>query len=41
MVKTLEDQRIRDEGYKLYAFNALVSTSLSPIRDIPDTRNKL
>lgn len=35
-----EDVRIRDEGYKSFAFNTLVSSRLSLDRDIPDTRHK-
>ncbi|KAK5646020.1 hypothetical protein RI129_004484 [Pyrocoelia pectoralis] len=41
MVKTVEDQRIRDEGFKLHAFNVLISNKLSLHRELPDTRNKL
>lgn len=35
-----QDVRIRDEGYKSFAFNTLVSSRLSLSRDIPDTRHK-
>ena len=35
-----KDVRIRDEGYKLFAFNTLVSSRLSLNRDVPDTRHK-
>jgi len=41
MVKTVEDQALRSEGYKLHAFNVLVSRELSYHRDIPDTRHHL
>jgi hypothetical protein len=34
------DVKKRDEGYKLYAFNTLVSSRLSLSREIPDTRHK-
>ena len=35
-----QDLKIRDEGYKLYAFNTLVSSRLSLDREIKDTRHK-
>jgi hypothetical protein len=41
MVKTVEDQAMRREGYKVHAFNVLVSRELSYHRDIPDTRHRL
>jgi hypothetical protein len=41
MVKTAEDQVLRSEGYKVHAFNVLVSHELSYHRDIPDTRHHL
>ncbi|XP_011647130.1 polypeptide N-acetylgalactosaminyltransferase 11-like, partial [Pogonomyrmex barbatus] len=41
MVKNLEDQQKRDEGYKNYAFNVLISDNLGIRRNIPDTRHKL
>jgi len=41
MVKTVEDQALRREGYKVHAFNVLVSRELSYHRDIPDTRHHL
>lgn len=41
MVKTIEEQQIRDEGYRVHAFNTLVSQQLSFHREIPDTRHKL
>lgn len=41
MVKTAEDQALKDEGYKLHAYNVLVSNRLSLNRSIPDTRHEL
>jgi hypothetical protein len=41
MVKTAEDQAARRDGYKIHAFNVLVSRELSYHRDIPDTRHHL
>lgn len=41
LVKTLEDQRKKDEGYKKHAYNVLISERLSFHREIPDTRNEL
>jgi len=41
MVKTVEDQALRRDGYKAHAFNVLVSRELSYHRDIPDTRHHL
>jgi hypothetical protein len=41
MVKTVEDQALKMEGYKVHAFNVLVSRELSYHRDIPDTRHHL
>lgn len=41
MVKDFAEQQKRDEGYKNYAFNVLVSDQLSLHRQIPDTRHKL
>ncbi|XP_043666480.1 polypeptide N-acetylgalactosaminyltransferase 35A-like isoform X5 [Vespula pensylvanica] len=41
MVRNLEDQQKRDEGYKNYSFNILVSDNIGFYRDIPDTRNEL
>ncbi|CAB3375722.1 Hypothetical predicted protein [Cloeon dipterum] len=41
MVRSLEEQRIRDQGYKNHAFNTLVSHKLGYHREIPDTRNAL
>ncbi|XP_050575645.1 polypeptide N-acetylgalactosaminyltransferase 35A [Bombus affinis] len=41
MVKNFEDQRKRDEGYKNYSFNILVSDNIGMHREIPDTRHKL
>lgn len=41
LIKNVEDQLLRDEGYKTHAFNVLVSNNLGVIRDIPDTRHKV
>ncbi|XP_076748570.1 polypeptide N-acetylgalactosaminyltransferase 35A [Xylocopa sonorina] len=41
MVKNIEDQRKRDEGYKNYSFNILVSDNIGLYRELPDTRHKL
>jgi hypothetical protein len=41
MVRTAEDQVLRSEGYKVHAFNVLVSHQLSYHRDVPDTRYHL
>lgn len=41
LIKNVEDQLLRDEGYKTHAFNVLVSNHLGVIRDIPDTRHKV
>lgn len=41
MVKNLEEQYLRDIGYKTHAFNVLVSNNIGLIRNIPDTRNNL
>lgn len=41
LIRSLEDQEIRDIGYKTHAFNALVSNNIGSFRDIPDTRHKM
>ncbi|KAK7789740.1 hypothetical protein R5R35_010989 [Gryllus longicercus] len=41
LVRNLEDQNIRDEGYSKHAFNVLVSQKLSLHRTVPDTRHPL
>lgn len=41
LIKTVEDQLVREEGFKTHAFNVLVSNNLGVIRDIPDTRHKV
>lgn len=41
MVKNLDDQRKRDEGYKNFSFNVLISDNLGVLRTVPDTRHKL
>lgn len=41
LVKTLADQETKDYGFKIHAFNILVSNRLALDRSVPDTRNKL
>ncbi|KAJ3654522.1 hypothetical protein Zmor_013705 [Zophobas morio] len=41
LVKTLEDQRKKEDGYKRHAYNVLISDQLSYHRKVPDTRNTL
>ncbi|XP_076663956.1 polypeptide N-acetylgalactosaminyltransferase 35A [Andrena cerasifolii] len=41
MVRNFDDQRKRDEGYKNYSFNVLVSDNIKLHRQLPDTRHKL
>nr|XP_012148376.1 PREDICTED: polypeptide N-acetylgalactosaminyltransferase 35A [Megachile rotundata] len=41
MIKNLDDQRKREEGYKNYAFNVLISDNIGLDRKLPDTRHKL
>ena len=41
MVRNFDDQRKRDEGYKNYSFNILVSDNIGLHRELPDTRHKL
>lgn len=41
MVRNSDDQRKRDEGYKSYSFNVLVSDNIKLHRQLPDTRHKL
>lgn len=41
MVRTIDDQALKDEGYKLHAYNILVSNRLGFNRSIPDTRHQL
>ncbi|EFA04575.1 polypeptide N-acetylgalactosaminyltransferase 35A [Tribolium castaneum] len=41
LVKNIDDQRKKDEGYKKHAYNVLISERLSYHRDVPDTRNEL
>lgn len=40
MVKTMEEKFKKDHGYKVYAFNTLVSDKIGSYRSVPDTRNK-
>ncbi|XP_058128947.1 polypeptide N-acetylgalactosaminyltransferase 35A [Anopheles ziemanni] len=41
MVQNSEEQFIRDIGYRMHAFNVLVSNKIGLYRSIPDTRHKL
>jgi polypeptide N-acetylgalactosaminyltransferase len=41
LIKNVEDQFIRDNGYKTHAFNVLVSQQIGNYREIPDTRHKV
>lgn len=41
IIRNVEDQYTRDEGYKTHAFNVLVSNQIGNHREIPDTRNKI
>lgn len=41
LVKTSDDLKIKEEGYKIHAYNTLISNKLSLNRTIPDTRNEL
>ncbi|XP_034254371.1 polypeptide N-acetylgalactosaminyltransferase 35A-like isoform X2 [Thrips palmi] len=41
MVKSDADRQLRDNGYKHFAFNVLVSQNLDLHRKVPDTLNKL
>jgi polypeptide N-acetylgalactosaminyltransferase len=41
LIKTVEDQQKKKEGYKKHAYNVLISDRLSYHREIPDTRNQL
>ena len=41
IIRSLDDQYVRDEGYKTHAFNVLVSNHIGSYRDIPDTRHKM
>jgi len=40
-IRSLEDQVIRDNGYKTHAFNVFVSNQIGLIREIPDTRHNV
>lgn len=39
LVKTIEDKKLKHEGFKTHAFNALISSRLEYNRSIPDTRH--
>lgn len=41
IIKSVDDQYTRDNGYKTHAFNVLVSNHIGSYRDIPDTRHKM
>lgn len=41
LVRNKEDQAVKDAGYKIHAYNVLISNKLSYHREIPDTRNTL
>jgi hypothetical protein len=41
IIKNVEDQAVRDEGFKQHAFNCLVSNQIGVFREIPDTRHRL
>ena len=41
LVRTEDEVMKREEGYKKFAFNLLVSDRIGYYRSIPDTRNKL
>lgn len=41
IIKSLDDQFTRDNGYKTHAFNVLVSNNIGSYRIIPDTRHKM
>lgn len=40
-MRTVQDKKKRDEGYKNFAFNVLVSDAIGVRRTLPDTRHKL
>lgn len=41
MIKTVDDQKIKEDGYKKHAFNLLISNRIGFHRNIPDTRHPL
>ncbi|XP_056639458.1 polypeptide N-acetylgalactosaminyltransferase 35A [Diorhabda sublineata] len=41
IITSPKDQIIKDEGYKIHAYNVLISNRLGLNRSIPDTRNSL
>ncbi|CAL8087086.1 unnamed protein product [Orchesella dallaii] len=40
LIRTIQDKKVREQGYKKHAFNALISERLGFQREIPDTRHK-
>ena len=40
LIRTIEEKKEREEGYKKHAFNALISKRLGYHREVPDTRHK-
>uniref|UniRef100_A0A6A7G4J6 Polypeptide N-acetylgalactosaminyltransferase n=2 Tax=Hirondellea gigas TaxID=1518452 RepID=A0A6A7G4J6_9CRUS len=40
VVRTIKDQQMKELGYKMHAFNTLISSRLPANRSIPDTRHK-
>ena len=41
LVRSAEDKKLRETGYKNFAFNTLVSRRIGLHRELPDTRNEL
>ncbi|CAH2014124.1 unnamed protein product [Acanthoscelides obtectus] len=41
MIKDKVDQKTKEDGYKIHAYNILISNRLPLDRDLPDTRNPL
>ena len=39
LIKTIQEKKEREEGFKKHAFNTLISSRLSYHRNIPDTRH--
>jgi len=40
LVKSPEDKQVRDDGYRDFAYNSLVSRRIGHSREVPDTRHK-